>query len=141
MYGNGEGVAKDDAEAVKGFRKAADQGNASAQFNLGMRYDNGRGVAENDAQAVRWYRKAADQGNADAQNHLGVMYANGLGVPRSYAQAAKWFRKAADQGKRRGARPSWCTAPGFSDTRQRYAASWVVIVAAIQFRRVSAGLR
>ena len=34
-----------------------------------------------------------------------------------------------------------CTAPGFSDTRQRYAASWVVIVAAIQFRRVSAGLR
>ena len=34
-----------------------------------------------------------------------------------------------------------CTAPGFSDTRQRYAASWAVIVAAIQFRRVSAGLR
>jgi hypothetical protein len=48
MYGNGEGVAKDDAEAVKWFRKAADQGNASAQLNLGMRYDNGWGVAEND---------------------------------------------------------------------------------------------
>src|SRR5512143_1860985 len=38
------------------------------------------------------------------------------------------------------ARSSGCTAPDFSDTRQRYAASWVVTAAAIQFRLVSAGL-
>ena len=36
MYGNGEGVLKDDAEAVHWYRLAADQGNASAQNNLGV---------------------------------------------------------------------------------------------------------
>jgi uncharacterized protein len=42
MYATGEGVPKDDAEAVKWFRKAAEQGHAKAQFNLGAMYDNGQ---------------------------------------------------------------------------------------------------
>ena len=67
----GRGVAKDDAQAVAWVRKAADQGLAPAQNNLGKMYENGRGVAKDDAQAVYWYRKAADQGQADAQNNLG----------------------------------------------------------------------
>ena len=67
MYANGRGVAKDDAQAVAWYRKAADQGLAHAQDNLGRMYANGRGVAKDDAQAVAWYRKAADQGDADAQ--------------------------------------------------------------------------
>ena len=46
-----------------GYRKAADQGLADAQDNLGDMYADGRGVAKDDAQAVAWYRKAADQGN------------------------------------------------------------------------------
>ena len=66
MYANGEGVAEDDAEAVRWYRLAADQGLAIAQNNLGWMYDNGEGVAEDDAEAVRWYRLAADQGHADA---------------------------------------------------------------------------
>ena len=77
MYANGEGVAEDDAEAVRWYRLAADQGHADAQYNLGWMYAIGEGVVEDDAEAVRWYRLAADQGHADAQNNLGVMYDNG----------------------------------------------------------------
>ena len=83
IYANGaaQGVPKDDAEAVRWFRLAAEQGTARAQFNLGVMYDNGEGVPEDDAEAVRWYRLAAEQGYAAAQLNLGVMYANGEGVP------------------------------------------------------------
>ena len=41
---NGRGVSKDEAEAAKWFRKAADQGHAAAQYNSGYAYDNGQGV-------------------------------------------------------------------------------------------------
>ena len=77
---------------------AAKQGEAYAQFNLGLMYAKGDGVPENDAEAVKWYRKAADQGHAKAQDNLGVMYDNGEGVPENDAEAVKWYRKAADQG-------------------------------------------
>ena len=62
MYDNGEGVPQDDAEAVRWFRLAAEQGEARAQFNLGIRYANGEGVPQDDAEAIRWYRLAAEQG-------------------------------------------------------------------------------
>ena len=55
----GGGVARDDAEAVRWYRKAAEQGHARAQWNLGDMYEHGGlGVARDDAEAVRWYRKA-----------------------------------------------------------------------------------
>ena len=57
MYDKGEGVPQDDDEAVKWYRKAADQGDASAQNNLGLMYEFGRGVRRNYTEAVRWYRK------------------------------------------------------------------------------------
>jgi hypothetical protein len=63
----------DDAEAVRWFRKAADQGLALAQDNLGGMYASGRGVPQSDAEAVKWFRKAANQGLALAQNNLGFM--------------------------------------------------------------------
>jgi uncharacterized protein len=88
----------DYATALRLIRPLAEQGNASAQSNLGAMYANGLGVAQDYAQAVVWYRKAADQGNALAQFNLGVMYTNGRGVPQDYAQAGVWYRKAADQG-------------------------------------------
>jgi len=91
MYANGEGVPKDASQAVTWYRKAAEQGYASAQFSLGFMYANGEGVPKNASQAVTWYRKAAEQGDAKAQFNLGVMYANGEGVPKDYVQAAKWF--------------------------------------------------
>ena len=63
-YDNGQGVAKDDAEAVKWYRKAAEQNDAWAQFNLGYCYANGQGVAKDKVEAVKWYRKAAEQNYA-----------------------------------------------------------------------------
>lgn len=88
----------DYAEAAKWFQKAADQGIAEAQFNLGAMCYNGFGVPQDYAEAMKWFQKAADQGNAQAQNSLGVMYKNGYGVPKNYAKAKQWYRKAADQG-------------------------------------------
>ena len=49
-------------EAVKWFRKAAEQGNPQAQYTLGMMYQKGRGVAQNQSEAQKWYQKAAGQG-------------------------------------------------------------------------------
>ena len=91
-------MPEDDAEAVRWYRLAADQGDANAQYNLGLKYASGEGVPEDDAEAVRWYRLAADQGLAIAQNNLGLMYASGEGVPEDDAEAVRWYRLAADQG-------------------------------------------
>ena len=88
-------------EAIKWYRKAADQGNANGQFILGLMYANGEGVPEkNIEKAIKWYRLAADQGNADAQNNLGVMYDNGVGVGEDNEKAVEWYRLAADQGNK-----------------------------------------
>ena len=58
----------------------AEQGNASAQFNLGVKYYNGEGVPQDYKAAVKWYSLAAEQGLDKAQSNLGVMYNNGEGV-------------------------------------------------------------
>ena len=83
---------------AKAAEKAAEQGDADAQFDLGYMYVVSKGVPENDAEAIKWWRKAAEQGHADAQYELGVAYANGWGVPEDKAEALKWWRKAAEQG-------------------------------------------
>jgi len=90
--------AGDFATALQEWTPLADQGNASAQYNLGIMYGQGQGVPQDDAEAIRWYRLAADQGNASAQYNLGVMYRRGDGVPQDYAEAIRWYRLAADQG-------------------------------------------
>jgi uncharacterized protein len=76
----------------------ADQGDADAQFGLGLRYGNAVGDALDFAQAARWYRKAADQDYPLAQYNLGVMFARGQGVPHDNAVSAGWIRKAAEGG-------------------------------------------
>jgi TPR repeat protein len=70
MYQHGLGVSEDYKQAVYWYQKAADQGYANAQHNLGWIYENGVGVPKNDKQAVYWYQKAADQGNPVSQNRL-----------------------------------------------------------------------
>ena len=81
-----------------GNRKAAEQGDARAQYNLGQKYRKGEGVPEDDEEAVKWYRKAAEQGLAEAWCILGVAYAQGKGVPEDDEEAVKWYRKAAEHG-------------------------------------------
>jgi TPR repeat protein len=80
------------------YCKAAERGNAHAQFSLGLRYDAGNGVQQDAAKALSWYRRAAEQGHARAQFNLGTMYAQGHGVAADEAQAWAWLNLAAGQG-------------------------------------------
>ena len=85
-------------EPLSETRRAAEQGDASAQYRLGLEYYMGVDVPEDFAEAAKWYRMAAEQGHASAQHNLGSMYFFGQGFPRDYAEAAKWHRGAAEQG-------------------------------------------
>ena len=79
-------------------QRLANQGNASAQYNLGVMYYEGEGVRQDYIKARQWYEKAANQGNAKAQYNLGNAYSRGKGVRQDYAKAAQWFEKSANQG-------------------------------------------
>jgi Sel1 repeat-containing protein len=98
LYFGGWGVPQDDLQAAKWFRKAADQGNAQAQSNLGLMYANGRATPKNLPEAAKWFRKAADQSDAEAQTFLGSLYVRGEGVSQDYIRAHMWFNLAAAQG-------------------------------------------
>jgi TPR repeat protein len=98
MYYFGKGVPQNNANAMSWFRKAADQGDARAQYDVGDLYFRGKGVPQSYTNAVNWTQKAADQGYARAESGLAYMYSNGAGLPQSYTDAVKWYRKAADQG-------------------------------------------
>ncbi|MBU0909276.1 MAG: DnaJ domain-containing protein, partial [Proteobacteria bacterium] len=65
-YDQGQGIPQDYAEAAKWYRKAAEQGNAEAQVNLGLMYVLGQGVPKNDVNAYAWLSLAAAQGNEEA---------------------------------------------------------------------------
>ena len=139
-YYYGWSVDEDFAEAVKWYRKAAEQGHADAQgrlktkivelflkaqngdadaqYRLGLARENGDGIAKNMSEAVKWYRKAAEQGYAASQYNLGLcLYHKGKALSdkfdiedsecdgiemrtarKNLSEAANWFRKSADQG-------------------------------------------
>lgn len=86
-------------EASKWYKKAALQGHAEAQHELGMRYAMGEGGLKEDyVEAAKWWKKAAEKGHSRAQYELGMRYHDGEGVSQSYAKAVKWWEKAAAQG-------------------------------------------
>ena len=91
------GVSLDYVEAAKWF-KAAEQGDAQAQFWPATMYEMGEGVGQDYEKAAKWYREAAEQGHANAQVNLAAMYHRGQGVGQDSAEAARWYRKAAEQG-------------------------------------------
>jgi TPR repeat protein len=93
----GRGVAPNHVEALKWFRKAAEQGVADAQNDLGACYAKGEVVSQDYEEAAKWFRKAAEQGHPRAQYSLGLVYARGLGVPQNYLSAYKWYSLAAAQ--------------------------------------------
>ena len=92
------GVTKDEVEAVKWFRKAAEQNFFSAQNCLGFCYLNGIGVEKDEQEGLKWYRKAAEQNFAPAQRSVGEGYFKGIGVEKNMIEAYKWFLLAAAQG-------------------------------------------
>lgn len=69
-YERGDGVTRDDREALRWIRLAAEQGVADAQLQLGRRHLQGRGVPQDDAEARRWLELAARQGQAEARQLL-----------------------------------------------------------------------
>ncbi len=98
VYGNGDGVPADYAEAEKWTRLAAEQGLDIAQHNLGVLYSHGWGVPEDLPEAVKWIRLAAELGYAIAQHKLGIWYKFGMGMSPDVAEGLKWIRLAAEQG-------------------------------------------
>ncbi len=85
-------------EALLCFRRAAEQGFATAQFCLAVCFFNGHGTAPDETAALSWLRQAAAQGDANAEFTLGLACSLGRGVPQDSAQAAEWLKKAAAHG-------------------------------------------
>jgi TPR repeat protein len=84
--------------AYKLLRPLADNGNAEAEYEVGLMYETGAvGGSFDLAEALKWYRKAANHNSADAQSRTGFLYANGRGVKQDYTEALKWYRMAADR--------------------------------------------
>lgn len=101
--GYDEGVAAsqngDYQRALSEWLPLAKQGQANAQYDVGMMYFRGRGVTKDDVLAEQWLNKAANQGHTSAQTILGTMYTmTDLGIPPNFELAVKWLRKAAEQG-------------------------------------------
>lgn len=96
-YGR-NGKRQDYTEAFKCYNKAAQQGDADAQNNLGNCYLCGNGVQQDYQKAVSWFRMAAAQENAEAQNNLGNCYYYGHGVNQDFTEAVRWYRKASVNG-------------------------------------------
>ena len=88
----------DYATVLREIKPLAEQGIASAQFNLGLMYFNGQGVPQDYKIAAKWYTLAAEQGHADAQSNLGVMYGIGRGVIQDNVYAHMWLNIAASSG-------------------------------------------
>jgi TPR repeat protein len=98
-YSNGEGVAKNDAEALEWFTLAAKAGNSSAMLSLGGLYLLGNdGVEQSDEDAAKWFQKAADLKNAAAIYDLGKLYEDGQGVPRNMDKAKELYLESAKLG-------------------------------------------
>lgn len=81
--------------AWRELRPLAEEGNAPAQYLLGLMYAIGAGVAEDDKRANEWYRKSAAQGYSPAQNTLAVAYSQGRGVPQDVVLAYALYNLAA----------------------------------------------
>jgi len=95
---NTETESQIDEEAFRWLKEAAEQGDADAQYTLGLMYYNGgQRVTQSYEKAFHWFEKAAYQGEVDAQYSLGVMYRDGHGVDQDYAAAISWFTEAAEQ--------------------------------------------
>ena len=114
-YVQGRGVSQSYEEAFAWWRKAAAQGHAGAQCDIGTLYRYGRlgapdpeklayldaeglGVRRDDEKARRWFMKAAEQGQPSAQYALGRIYETGRGVEANNKAAVGWYALAAMQG-------------------------------------------
>jgi len=100
LSAQGQSVKQDDTEtpATVQLRKAAEKGDADAQYDLGVVYSKGLGVPQDEVQAFKWIHKAAEQELAKAEFSLGYSYTNGKGTKQNYGQALHWYKRAANHG-------------------------------------------
>lgn len=119
---------RDNAEAVKWFRRSAAQGNPAAHYRMGVMYSYGWGVEKDEKESDKWFHRAAELGDEDAILHfadkfadagdykstmewclkapqnlrsmfmIGIMHYKGLGVEKDFKEAFKWFLKGAEKG-------------------------------------------
>jgi TPR repeat protein len=91
-------TSRDYAQAALWYRKAAEQGLAHAQWNLGLLYSSGLGVTQDPDQAAIWLRRAAEQGLASAQYDLGILYnSGGKGLAKNVGEAYFWLEIVASR--------------------------------------------
>jgi polysaccharide export outer membrane protein len=91
----GKGVPQNDRDAMAWFAKAAANGDANAQWKLGLGYLKGIGVPQDERKAAEWFKTAANQGHIRAQSALSDLYFDGRVVPRDYIRAYTWASIAA----------------------------------------------
>lgn len=122
-YFYGDGVSKDEAEALRWYRKAANMGDSMGMANLGAGYFYGKGVPKDEDEAARWYRKSADLGNGKGMVSLGDCLASGNGAAKNEAEALVWYRKAANAGNSEGmCRLGLCLISGSGVSRDEHEA-------------------
>ena len=106
-YKYGDVTPQDHLKSLHFFTKAAEHGDADAQFNLGriygkatgFVYEKQRAASRDDVLAAKWYRKAAEQGYAPAQLNLATMYLEGSPMlPVDRAQGYFWLQRASAAG-------------------------------------------
>ena len=86
---------KNYGKALELYTAAAEQGNATAQHNLGLAYYYGRGTDKDYEKAAYWFKKSAEQGYTNAQYRMGDIYYSGKCCPKNFKKAEYWLRKAA----------------------------------------------
>jgi TPR repeat protein len=96
LYDEGKGVPQDYTEAVKWYRRAAEQGNKAARHNLGLMGEQDQ-VARDRAEMQKWHQRAAEQGNKAAQHNLNLLDDQDQ-VWKDRAEMEKWHRRAAEPG-------------------------------------------
>jgi uncharacterized protein len=83
---------------VQLYQESAENGEADAQYKLGLLYLTGNGALQDFAEAAKWLRRAAEQGYALAQYELGLIYRTGYGLAIDHVQSYVWLNLAAAAG-------------------------------------------
>ena len=82
----------------KDLVQKAENGDAEAQLELGMRLSHGEEYSLNNIHSFDWTYKSAINGNPEAQYRLAGLYEQGEGVFQDLGKAIKWSKKASKQG-------------------------------------------
>lgn len=98
IYENGLGVPKNELNAAKLYRRAAQLGDTEGVFSFAVMLAAGRGIQKNADGAAKLFEQAARTGHAEANYNLGLLFISGIGKPENPRRAVMHLRYAAEQG-------------------------------------------